>query len=180
MASAKRRIYWDANAWIGFINNEPDKRTPLRVIWDAAKRGEYEILTSAFSYMEVIYGKNELGQAYSPERSDPLIFGMLDQPHVTRVQLDTEVAKLARSLKRRFHPVLGKRADAVHLASAAYHNVEALHTYDGSDLLPLTGKVERRTGGMLDILAPGDEVFGPLFGVKGDAKGKGEGGKPGG
>ena len=163
MPSSVRRVYWDANAWIGMLNDEPDKRTPLRVIWEAAARGEFSILTSTYSYLEVMYGLNEHGMPYPPEENDARVFTMLDQPYVVRVQFDTEIAKMARSLKRQFHPTLRKRADAVHLATAAYHNVEAMHTYDGCDLLPLSGLVPRRDGAKLEIVAPGPETHGPLF-----------------
>jgi predicted nucleic acid-binding protein len=138
------------------------------VIWEAARRGEFTILTSTFSYIEVVYGLNEHGQPYSPEENDAKIYDMLGQSHVSRVQVDTEIAKLARALKRQFHPILRKRPDAVHLATAAYQNVEALHTYDGSDLLPLHGRVERRDGVMLDIVAAENETHGPLFAERRD------------
>jgi len=162
------KYYWDACAWIGFINNEPNKTIPLRVIWDRAVAGECKILTSTYSYMEVIYGINALGEPYPPEQNDAIVFDMLAQPHVDRIQFDTEVAKMARALKRKYHPVLGKRPDAVHLASACYHNVTELHTFDGNDLLPLTGLVHKRDGKLLTILAPGPETHGPLFAEQGN------------
>jgi predicted nucleic acid-binding protein len=154
LASASTRVYWDACAWIGFINAEPDKITSLRAIWDAAKRGNYQIWTSTFSYLEVIRGINKQGEAYPPEEYDELVYDLFEQPHVERVQLDVEVAMLARKMKRDYHPTLASRADAVHLATALYWNCEELHTYDGNHLLPLDGKIPRRDGIFLSILAP--------------------------
>lgn len=136
---------------------------PLRVIWEAAQRGEFEIWTSTFSYLEVLYVKNAFGEAYSHEKHDAAIFAALESPYVRRVQLDVEVAKLARTMKRLHHPMLGKRSDAIHLATAAYYNVEELHTWDGSDLLPLNGKILRRDGVFLPVRIPGPEMHGPLF-----------------
>lgn len=43
MADPPRRVYWDACAWIGLLNNEPDKHPPLRIIWEHAQRGQFEI-----------------------------------------------------------------------------------------------------------------------------------------
>jgi hypothetical protein len=68
------------------------------VIWEAAQQGEYEIWTSTLCYLEVLYIKNEIGEAYSHERHDAAIFAALEQPYVKRAQLVVEVAKMARQL----------------------------------------------------------------------------------
>ena len=77
MASAPKRIYWDACAWIGYINAETEKITALRAIWEAAKRGKYQIWTSTFSYLEVIHGINEYGTPYPPKEHDDLVYDLL-------------------------------------------------------------------------------------------------------
>ena len=163
MADAPKRVYWDSCAWIGFINKEPGKATPLRVIWKDAEQGKYEIWTSVYSYLEVIHGIVEHGAPYSAEEYDEVIFSLFGQAHVKRIQVSEPIAKLARLLKRKHHPDLGKRPDAIHLASAAYSNCTELHTWDKSDLLHLNGKVLRRDGEKLGICVPGTEAFGPLF-----------------
>ena len=155
MADTTKRVYWDACAWIGFINAEKDKITALRAVWEDAKRGKYEIWTSTFSYLEVMHGINKAGQPYPPEEYDMVLYELFEQPHVERVQVDVEVAKLARSMKRKYHPTLASRADAIHLATALYWNCEELHTYDGGHLLPLNGKIARRDGIILTIIIPG-------------------------
>ena len=155
MADTTKRVYWDACAWIGFINAEKEKITALRTVWENAKRGKYEIWTSTFSYLEVMHGINKAGQPYSPEEYDVVLYELFEQPHVERVQVDVEVAKLARSVKRKYHPTLASRADAIHLATALYWNCEELHTYDGGHLLPLNGKIARRDGIILTIIVPG-------------------------
>lgn len=170
MADPAKKIYWDSCAWIGFFNNEPDKVTPLRVIWGAAEKGKYEIYTSTFSYVEVIHGKQLYGQPYPPEDYDAKVFDAFEQPHVKRAQLDTEVAKLARSLRRLFHPVLAKRSDAIHMATAMYHNCEELHTWDEAHLTPLDGRVQRRDGASLRILQPGPVLPGGLFALPPEAE----------
>ena len=128
MADPPQNVYWDSCAWIGFINEEPDKITPLRAIWDQASRGRIVIWTSTYSYLEVMRSPPRFGEAYPPEEEDGRIFSMLEQPYVNRVAVDTEIAKLARRLKRDHHPTLSKRPDAIHLATAVFHNVDELHT----------------------------------------------------
>ena len=161
-----KRVYWDSCAWIGLVNCEPNKINPLRAIWEAAHRGEFEIWTSAYAYLEVIKGHSEYGTPYPPEESDKIIEEMLSQPYVQRIQLDVPIAKLARKLKRDYHEEgLRKRPDAVHLASALYHNCDEMHTWDKKDLLHLTGKINRRDGRPLIIKIPGPDelgLFAPL------------------
>lgn len=169
MADPPPRYYWDSCAWIGFINEEADKLTPLRQIWKNAQRAQCEIWTSTFTYIEVMRGQPGYGQAYPPEEEDARVFAMIEQPFVHRVQVDTEVAKMARSFKRAHHPTLSKRADAIHLATAAYANADELHTWDKSDLLPFDGKITRRDGRPLKICVPQAIPEGPLFALPGQA-----------
>lgn len=172
MTSPVPRYYWDSCAWIGFIKEERDKITPARNIWMLGQKGGCEIYTSAYSYLEVIHGHIEQGEAYSPVADDAKIYAMFDQPHVKRVQLDVEVGKLARELKRKYHPSLSKRPDAIHLASALYHNCIELHTWDKSDLLHLSNKIECRNGRLLPIVIPGEAPVGGMFGGLNENKGQ--------
>jgi predicted nucleic acid-binding protein len=165
LAEGPRIVYWDACAWIGLINSEPDKIHPLRSVWEAAQRGEYRILVNYYVYLELTGGTADHGQPYPLEETDELFEELLRQPFVRRVQLDFQIARLARKLKRDHHKNgLKKRPDAIHLATAVYWNCLELHTFDRSDLLVLDGKVERRDGGPLRICKPGVEHMDtPLF-----------------
>ncbi len=158
-------VYWDANAWIGLINSEADKVFPLRAIWEDAQKGDYQILTSSYSYLEVIHGRTDYGEPYPPEEFDGKFEQLASQPFVKRVQLDVPIGRLARNLRRSHHADgLHSRPDAIHLASASHWNVDELHTWDGTHLLPLNGKVTRRDGKLLNIIIPGNDYLGaPLF-----------------
>ncbi len=114
-----RKVYWDACAWLGLINAETKKHRELRLVWDSAKLGAYEIWTSAFCYAEVFKAKCEEGDVRLKEQSDAAIDSMFEQPHVKRVQVDTTIGKAARKLLRD-HPELRKPQDAVHLATAVH------------------------------------------------------------
>jgi hypothetical protein len=74
----------------------------------------------------------------------------LAQDYVQRVQVDVDVGTAARRLLRRF-PQIRKPQDAVHAATAALHNVDELHTFDGNDLLPLNGLIPMQNGEKLKI-----------------------------
>jgi len=157
-------VCWDACAWIGYIAGEPDKIRPLRLIWELAQRGVYEIWTSTYDYLEVLKIRADDGDPVPVDESLRRIDEMFSQPHVKRVQLDVEVARLARLLKLTHHDAgLAKRSDAIYAATAAYYNLEELHTWDQRHLLPFDRKILRRDGIPLRIIIPGPEVEGPLF-----------------
>ena len=163
MSSHIKRYYWDTCAWLGMINEEPDKQSVLKHLWGVAQRGQCEIWTSTYTYIELIYKHPPHGEPYNAAADDPIIFAALEQPFVKRVQLDVEVAKLARQLRRELKDVLKKRADAIHLATALHYDVDQLHTWDGSDLLPLHNKRQCRNGVVLPIVKPGPGDDMPLM-----------------
>jgi predicted nucleic acid-binding protein len=141
------KVYWDACAWIGLINGEAKKIHPLRSIWEDAQKGKYEIWTSVYSYLEVIKGALEHGTTHHLEESDRTFDNMLDQPYVKKVQLDSEIAKLARHLRRKLqHIGIVPRPDAIHLATASFYSCDELHTSDNCHLLQFDGKVSRMDG----------------------------------
>lgn len=163
MSSEVKRYYWDTCAWLGMINQEQDKQSVLKHLWGVAQKGQCEIWTSTYTYLELIYKHPLHGEPYSPVADDPIIFAALEQPFVKRVQLDVEIAKLARQLRRELKEVLKKRSDAIHLATALTHNTDQLHTWDGSDLLPLHNRRQCRNGVLLPILKPGIGEDTPLM-----------------
>ncbi len=117
MADPPKRVCWDACAWIGYIAGEPDKIQPLRLIWDTAQRGGYEIWTSTYAYLEVLKIRADADDPIPVEESNKTIDEMFQQPHVKRVQLDIEIARLARSLKQKYHDEgLASRPDTIYLA----------------------------------------------------------------
>lgn len=165
------RYYWDTCGWLGLLNGEEAKLTVLKHLWGLAQKGQCEIWTSTYTYIELVYGHVPHGQPYNAPEDDQRIFDMLEQPFVKRVQLDQEIAKVARRLRREHNSVLKKRADAIHLASAAHYNVTELHTWDGSDLLPLNGIALRRDGSLLPIRKPGIGDDTPLMRAAASAAG---------
>ena len=177
MAKKPTRLYWDTCAWIGLVNEEPDKITALRLVWEAAQNGHFQIWTSVYTYMEFVKGQLPTGEAYNHEEHDAVVENLLSQPFVRRVQFDIPVAKRARQLKRDLHKDgLEKRADAIHLATALFYSVEQLHTYDRSHLLVFDGKLNCRDGSTLKIAKPdplhfGQDLFTEAFNGQADEEG---------
>lgn len=147
----RKKVYWDACAWLGLLNGEDDKAKELEVVWEKAKHGEVEIWTSAFCIAEVYKVKCENGKTGLSPDNDDKIDNLFDQDFVYIVQVDTDIARRAKSLLRN-HDKLGKPSDGIHLATAIQWNVDQLHTWDKSDLLGI--KCDRADGVPLEICKP--------------------------
>ena len=157
------KIYWDSCAWLGLINGEPDKRRELEILYGAARKGQYEIWTSTFSIVEVVRLKEEQGRprpldAASLAKIDEILF----QNFVKLIPMDVDVARRSRAMLRELTG-LGKKPDAVHLASAVKWNIPVFHTYDNEDLLHLDGKVNCANGSAMSICYPDLTTDGGLF-----------------
>lgn len=151
------RVYWDACAWLGLLNGEPAKRQALEAVWMKAESGELKIWTSAFCIAEVYKTKCEGESTGLLQEHDDKINNLFDQDFVVVVQVDSEIAKLAKKLLRT-HPKLKKPSDGIHLATAVYWNLDQFHTYDEDNLLGL--QVHLENGKALTICKP-EMVDGP-------------------
>jgi len=158
------RIYWDACAWISYINKEmpaPGKtftesryemcRETLR----RAADGQIEIVTSAFTLAEVC---KRVSNDTAPGVNLPAFF---DQPYILTVPVDKLVGTRAQNLQLAGVGKL-KPPDAVHLASALVHDVPVFHTFD-RPLIDLDKLLSMADGNQLKICWPTREV--PLPGL---------------
>jgi predicted nucleic acid-binding protein len=148
-----RRVYWDSCAFLGLINTEAGKHKDCVAVWVEVEKGETQILTSFFSFVEVFKAKCEGPAKPLNEDAEDRIAAFFASERILPVTLDRRTSELARRLMRR-HPECKKPTDAVHLATAMLMNVDEMHTYDGSDLLKLNKLVARQDGEMLVICTP--------------------------
>lgn len=155
MAASRRRVYWDACAWIALIQREKivvpgrpveDRGMQCRTVIEAAKAGAVEILTSAFSLAEVCKDPTIRGQG--PDA----VADYFENDYILLVNVDRLVGERARKLMTSGHSGL-KPGDAVHLAAAAISGVEEMHTYDRG-LLNLNGIIDKSDGTKLKICKP--------------------------
>lgn len=75
---------------------------------------------------------------------------LLQQSFIQGVLVDEAIGINARRMMRRYEECK-KPTDAIHLASALRLSVDEMHTYDGSDLLGLDGKILCANGRYLSI-----------------------------
>ncbi|MBX9699314.1 MAG: PIN domain-containing protein [Acetobacteraceae bacterium] len=156
----RKKVYWDACAWLGLLNGEAEKAQELEVVWEKAKHGEIEIWTSAFCIAEVYKVKCEGEIASLAPENDDKIDALFNQDWVYIAQVDLAIARLAKTLLRS-HAKLKKPSDGIHLATAIHWNADQLHTWDASDLLGIF--CNRADGEPLEICKPsmidGENLF---------------------
>jgi predicted nucleic acid-binding protein len=88
-----------------------------------------------------------------PRSKDKKIEQLFRQKWVRPTVVDGRIGIAARRLMR-FHAACKKPSDALHLATALALSVDEMHTFDGSDLLPLDGKVKWADDKPLKICIP--------------------------
>ena len=148
-----RRVYWDSCCFLGLINQETGKASDCSGVWKEGASGQTVIYTSFFAFTEVIRAKCEGLTKPLPEAEDVNIEALLKQQWIRTLVVDERIALAARRLLR-LHPECKKPSDGIHLASALSMNLDEMHTFDGSDLLKLNGKVQRADGKPQIICVP--------------------------
>lgn len=150
----KPKYYWDACAWIALIQQEEGRFDSLKYVTEQAKDAKsVELWTSMFTLAEVYKRPCDGEQKSLLPVHDGTFEDYILQDFVTRVQVDFDVGRLARTLLRQY-PTIGKPQDAIHVATALLYNIDELHTFDRANLTALSGKIARKDGKMLTIGAP--------------------------
>ena len=152
------RIYWDAAAWIAYIQKEmpgPDssfsepRYEMCRTVLEQAEAGTVEIVTSAYTLAEVCK------RAKDPTSPGIDLAAFFNRPYILLTNVDKEVGLRAQNLQLagvgKLYP-----QDAVHLASALVANVPVFHTFD-ADLLKLDNIFTLKDGNQMRIVRPTEE-----------------------
>ena len=172
MAKVSVRVYWDACAWIAYINQEKAVRKENETIENRfamcsevlklAQDGKLEIVTSAFTLAEVCKNPEEID---SPLDNLPSFF---EKSYILIVPVDMAIGRRAQNMLTTGLINL-KPPDAVHLASAQRAAVSEFHTFD-SKVLNLDEKIGVTDGQPLKICRPTEgQPLGPLFEEQKDA-----------
>jgi predicted nucleic acid-binding protein len=122
-------------------------------VWKEAETGQTVIWTSFLTFAEVFRAKCEGAAKPLREEEDRQVEQLLNQTFIRTAVVDEPIALSARRLMRQ-HPECKKPSDGIHVATALALNVDEMHTYDGSDLLHLTGKILRADGVYFTVSRP--------------------------
>ena len=128
-----RRIYWDANVLLSYLNGLPDRLPTIDELVRQARAGEIELLTSAVSRVEVAFAEAEKDQQALDEATEARIDNLWTPPSpIKTVEFYDLIGDGARALMRQgISQGWGslKPMDAIHLATAQRLNVAELQTY---------------------------------------------------
>lgn len=127
-------IYWDSDAYLGWLQEEPGKVELCQGTLERAEAGEVLIVTSALTLAEVLWRRG--GPPLARDKADTL--KKFFRRSCFRIRgVTRSLAEDARELYW-LHGIDPK--DAVHVATAREAGVSALETFDGV-LLSKSGQV---------------------------------------
>lgn len=128
------RLYWDANCFLYYLNDDPTWGPRLEYhLRRATAEKAIEIVTSVLSITEVAFTTTErLGRRLNPEE-EARIEELWQADGIALVEVTSFVARLARDLHRQ-RLQLGwtnpGAPDLIHLATAQYMQVSEVHTIE--------------------------------------------------
>jgi len=122
MALDKR--YWDSDAFLGYLKEEPDKQPACESVLQAAEDGKILIVTSALTLAEVLYVK---GHPKLPPTKRTIIEQFFKQPYINVQNVTRKISEEARDIvwDNNVRP-----KDAIHVATALSCEVSVLNTFD--------------------------------------------------
>ena len=135
---ATAAVYWDANAFLSYINGLPDRMPVLDALLGNSAGGSIQIYTSAISQVEVAFAASEQQQKALDADMERKINTLWDDPKaVVLVEYHDGIGREARSLIRDAvtYGWSLKPLDAIHLATVQWlsqlgYLVSEFHTYD--------------------------------------------------
>ncbi len=133
MPDEPRRVYWDANVPLSYLNGVAERMPTIDELFRQARAGEIELVTSAVSRVEVAFARSEEQAGALDEQAEAAIDALwLPGSPIKTVEFYDLIGSKARALIRRgVSQGWGKLKpmDAIHLATAQQMAVAEFHTY---------------------------------------------------
>ena len=149
---SKEIIYWDSDAFLGWLQEEPGKVDLCRATLERAKKGEVLIVTSALTLAEVLWMRN--APKISKHKAD-LVQRFFRRSYIRVYNVTRAISESAQDLVWD-HSI--KPKDAIHVATAANLKVKILETF-ARDLI---GKSEKVGDPPITIRTPQEAAQGTL------------------
>ena len=149
------RIYWDSDAFLGWLSNDPGKSDKCGGVISRAERGEVLIVTSTLTLAECLWMR---GQAKVPEDKALIVRRFFRRSYIRVYNVTRKIAEQAQDLVWQNGI---KPKDAIHVATAIGLDVTALETFD-EGLLRKSGTVGEP---LLKIRQPEPPRQGALQGI---------------
>lgn len=132
--SGPELIYWDSDAFLGWLQEETDKVELCKGTLGRAKAGEVIIFTSALTIAEVLWRR---GGPRLPKDKAIVLRKFFRQSYIRVRGVSRAIAESAQDVVWD-HGI--KPKDAIHVATALEAGILTLETFDG-DLLKKTGTI---------------------------------------
>ncbi len=133
MPDEARRVYWDSNVPLSYINGVADRVPVIDELFRQVRAGDIELLTSSISRVEVAFARSEKEAATLDQQTEEDIDALWAPPSpIKTVEFYDLIGGKARALIRRgISQGWGqlKPMDAIHLATAQQMAVTEFHTY---------------------------------------------------
>jgi predicted nucleic acid-binding protein len=130
--------YWDTGPFLAWLKEEAHRLADVEPVIKAAESGRVRLITSSVTLIEVVkLDQKHAAIAVPPEDAEKIRQYFLRSYISIRV-FDRPTATLARQLIWEHNL---KTRDAMHLATAVRWRIPLLETFDGDDLIPLSGMV---------------------------------------
>lgn len=121
MSGAKLKIYLETTVFNYYFDEDREGHDDVVELFDRIKAGEFDAYTSGF----VI---SELANTQEPKRSEMLALqGMFG---IIRLEAVDEIEMLADEYVSRGAIPMRNRFDALHIASATFHGMDAIASYN--------------------------------------------------
>lgn len=117
-------IYWDANAFLGWLQEEPERVDLCRATLERARAGDVLIVTSALTMAEVLWLR---GAVPIPKDRADIVKRFFRRSTIRVRNVTRQVSESAQELVWD-HGI--KPKDAIHVATALEAGVVALETFD--------------------------------------------------
>lgn len=141
---AIEKIYWDSDAFLGWIQNEEHKVDKCGGVLDKAERGEILIVTSALSLAEVLWMR---GGPKVPKEKARIVQNFFRRSYIRVHNVTRKISEEAQILVWD-HSI--KPKDAIHIATAMHLNIHVVETFDQN----LIGKSGHLCGTFINIREP--------------------------
>ncbi len=128
------RIYWDSDAFLGWLQNESGKVELCKGTIERAEGGEILIVTSALTLAEVLWLK---GSPKIPQDKLVILRKFFRRSYVRVFNVTRTIAEDAQEVVM-VHSI--KPKDAVHIATAVNLKIPTLETFD-KDLIAKSGTI---------------------------------------
>jgi predicted nucleic acid-binding protein len=121
---AAELIYWDSDAFLGYLQNEPGKAAQCEGTLERARKGEVVIVTSSLTLAEVLWMK---GAPRTTKQKAELVRQFFRKSYIRVVNVTRKIAEEAQELVWD-HSI--KPKDAIHVATAKAYGTPILETFD--------------------------------------------------